>query len=126
MSEIRKIYVPAGKKLKDVRGLYTYVGPRDVIHHSKLQLEPTFTDGTPWEYTDSTKSEPEAAPKRNTVEELKIETEEAAPKPKYTKKQKVEAKDVPNVSVSDEPESVAPQRVEGYKTQRNSSKRDED
>ena len=47
---LKKIYVPEGKQLKDKTGLYTYAGPREVIHHPKLRLEPTFTDGTKWEY----------------------------------------------------------------------------
>jgi hypothetical protein len=61
----KKINVPAGKRLKDQTGLYTYVGPREVVVHSKLKLEATYTDGTAWEYmSDTPKKKIPEAPKK--------------------------------------------------------------
>jgi hypothetical protein len=102
---VKHIFVPAGKELHDIRGLYKYVGPTTVRHHRGLRLGPTYTDGTSWEYIEDKKhreSQEEAAKKEveekasKKVEPLALESEKVeeveveAPKKKRRKK-KVES-----------------------------------
>jgi len=107
----KKIYVPAGKTLKDVKGLYTYVGPREVIKHSKLRLEPTFTDGTPWEYMSDTP-----------VKNVKVEEVKEAQKSKT----KVESDVISNESLSSNKKTTTSLRAQHSPSERDASKRDED
>lgn len=43
----RYLNIPSGKSVKEIRGLYEYVGPRVLRIHRQLVLEDTFHDGTP-------------------------------------------------------------------------------
>lgn len=71
------IDVPAGKTLKSTIGRYVWEGPTQVIVDQFMSLEPTFTDGTKWEYVgESNAKDVAASPKKRATQRAKNPTTE--------------------------------------------------
>lgn len=73
----KHIDVPAGKTLESTIGRYVWEGPTRVTVDQFMKLEPTFTDGTKWEYVgESNAKDVTPSPKKRASQGLKNPTTE--------------------------------------------------